>query len=76
MQGAIREMAYAVDFKPFIIQMVDGRAIRVDHRDFISVPPHARQQYVIVYDKQGRFEIVNTSLAVSIRLTSAKRRAG
>jgi hypothetical protein len=72
----IRRLIRAVDFKPFVIQLVNGRVIRVDHRDFISVPPNPRQQYVIVYDKEGRFEIVNTTLAVSIRPVNGKRRAG
>ena len=76
MNEEIRALIRAVDFKPFVIQMVDGRSIRIDHRDFISVPPHPRQQYVIIYDKQGRFEIVNTTLAAAIRLATPKRRAG
>lgn len=76
MNEEIRTLIRAAEFKPFVIQMVDGRSIRVDHRDFISVPPNPRQQYVIVYDKQGRFEIINTNLAVAIRPAAPKRRAG
>jgi hypothetical protein len=76
----IRSLVRAQSFRPFDIQLVDGRIVRVAHHDFISVPPGGRQQYVIVYDKRGRFEVINTNLAIAVRLSpnghTKRRKAG
>ncbi|HEX2837361.1 MAG TPA: hypothetical protein VHN77_04450 [Phycisphaerales bacterium] len=70
MNEEIRSLVRAQPFLPFDVQLVDGRVVHVEHHDFISVPPGNRSQYVIVYDKQGRFEVINTSLAIAVRLSS------
>jgi hypothetical protein len=76
----IRSLVRAQPFKPFEIHLVNDRVVRVEHHDFISIPPGARTQYIIVYGTQGRFEVINTNLAIAVRLSSnghgKRRKAG
>lgn len=38
----LRQLIEANPFKPFAINLADGRALPVPHRDFISLSPNAR----------------------------------
>jgi hypothetical protein len=41
---------------PFELRMADGRAYRIPHRDFISLPPAVLS--VVVYDATGHYTIL------------------
>lgn len=41
---------------PFTLRMADGKAYRVPHSDYISLPP--KGPYVIVYDDVGHFTVL------------------
>ncbi len=61
----IRRLLREEPFEPFEIHLVNGRSLRVPHRDFVWIPPkHVRTVYVI--DEDGYVELVNTILIVSI----------
>jgi hypothetical protein len=52
-------------FIPFEMLTVDGRAVSVPHNDFASLERFAAG--VTIFDDQGRAEIIDVSLIVSLR---------
>ena len=55
----------AAPFKPFEILLADGRAIKIEHPDFISVSEE--EQLVIVYELPEGIEIIDLLLVISLR---------
>jgi hypothetical protein len=56
----LRSVRDASPFQPFTIHLADGRALRVRHRDFVSLSPSGR--IIIVYDADETFSIVDLLL--------------
>ena len=53
----------ATPFRPFTIHLADGRALRVPHRDFVSLSPGGRT--VIVYRENEAFSIIDRGLEIT-----------
>jgi hypothetical protein len=52
-------------FKPFVVRLADGRALRVSHPEMLARPPQEGRT-VTVYDHQGLASIVDLLLVVSL----------
>jgi hypothetical protein len=59
----IKELMNAEPFRPVRIVLGDQQAFVVAHTDYLMISPD--RQTVVLYDKQGRFKIIN---AQQIRL--------
>jgi hypothetical protein len=63
----IRETLRKQPFRPFTIQLADGREFPIDHVDFLLISRSERS--IVVADLQGGYEIIDpvmvTSLSVS-----------
>jgi hypothetical protein len=66
----IKELMNAEPFRPVRIVLGDQQAFVVAHTDYLMVSPD--RQTVVLYDKQGRFKIIN---AQQIRLAEPVRRS-
>ena len=66
----IKELMNAEPFRPVRIVLGDQQAFIVAHTDYLMVSPD--RQTVVLYDKQGRFKIIN---AQQIRLAEPVRRS-
>ena len=53
-------------FDPFEIVLVDGRVFRVEHPEFILVPP-SKGTWVFVAARDGHVEHINTVVISSLR---------
>jgi hypothetical protein len=67
----VKEFAHALPFKPFVIQMNDGRRFEIRHPDFISVSP--RGSFVIVFDSDDSGTHLSGLLIASAKLLRRKR---
>jgi hypothetical protein len=65
----IKELMQAEPFRPVRIVLGNRQAFVVAHTDYLMVSPD--RQTVLLYDKQGRFKIINTH---QIRLVEPVRR--
>jgi hypothetical protein len=66
----IKELMNAEPFRPVRIVLGDQQAFIVAHTDYLMISPD--RQTVVLYDKQGRFKIVN---AQQIRLAEPVKRS-
>ena len=62
----MRAAREAVPFRPFILQLADGRSWRVPHRDYISMTPGGRT--VIVYQEGEAFSIIDLLLVTELAM--------
>jgi hypothetical protein len=53
-------------FRPFVVQLSDGRALLVPHRDFIALHP----KVVVVIDQDGISHTINPLHIVSLGETA------
>ena len=71
----IKELMHAEPFRPVRIVLGDQQAFVVAHTDYLMVSPD--KQTVLLYDKQGRFRIINTQqirLVEPVKRSSSKTR--
>ena len=71
----IKELMHAEPFRPVRIVLGDQQAFVVSHTDYLMVSPD--KQTVLLYDKQGRFRIINTQeirLVEPVKRSSSKAR--
>jgi hypothetical protein len=69
----IKELMHAEPFRPVRIVLGNRQAFVVVHTDYLMVSPD--RQTVVLYDKQGRFKIINAQqikLAEPVRGPSSK----
>lgn len=62
----IRELLREQPFRPIIINLNDGRALRVDHVDFIAVPLEKTGTTVTVYSEGDVLHLVTVRNIASI----------
>ncbi len=60
----MRQMWKAVPFRPFVIQMNDGRKFNVPHPDFLSISPKGTE--VLVYDRNEASHFISPLLIASV----------
>ncbi|MGA2439435.1 MAG: hypothetical protein ABSH08_00625 [Tepidisphaeraceae bacterium] len=62
----LRNVLHAQPFQPFTIHMVDGRALLVRHRDYISHSPSGRT--IIVHGDNDNFSILDLLLVTELEV--------
>lgn len=62
----LREVVRHQPFRPFQINLADGRSIRVPHGEFLAMSPSGRT--VIVYQADDSFEIVELLLVTTLEV--------
>ncbi len=62
----LRAMREANPFRPFTIQLADGRTLDVPHRDFVSLSPSGR--IFIVYQPNDAFNVVDLYLVTDLEV--------
>jgi hypothetical protein len=62
----LRAMREANPFRPFTIQLADGRSLSVPHRDFVSQSPGGRT--IIVYGSDEAFSVVDLHLVMELAI--------
>ena len=60
----LTEMLEATPFQPFDIRLADGRAIRVQHPEFVARSPSGRT--AVVFQPDDSMTIIDVFLAVSL----------
>ncbi len=66
----IRKAMNASPFHTFTLHLKNGRSLKVEHRDFISVDPQGRT--TIVFKLDGNREAVDIPLVYSIEYHSGR----
>jgi hypothetical protein len=59
-------MHQAVPFRPFTIDLADGRHLNVPHREFLSHSPSGRT--VIVYGEEESFSVIDLLLVTRLKV--------
>ena len=70
----VRTLYDADPFRPFVLHLADGRAIPVQHREFLASAPSG--QTVIVYQPEESFNIVDLLLVTDLEVRSDARENG
>jgi hypothetical protein len=65
----LRNLYNAQPFQPFIMHLVDGRQIPVQHREFIATAPSGRT--VVVYQPDETMNIVDLLLVTDLEVKPA-----
>jgi hypothetical protein len=66
----IREALHAQPFRPFTLQLADGRALAVPHPDFVAVSP----RHVVVINAQDEgLSILEPLLIVSLEVAGVSQ---
>jgi hypothetical protein len=66
----LRKCIIASPFRPFTLNIADGRRIPVIGRDFILVPPE-KGRTVIVYQRDGDFDMLDALLITGVSFEAA-----
>ncbi|MCH9002138.1 MAG: hypothetical protein IIC02_06145 [Planctomycetes bacterium] len=71
MQSSEFQSVYRAEpFRPFVVNLADGRNIRVEHSEFMAVSPTGRS--AVIYGDDGSFEIIDVMLVTSITVGNGK----
>ena len=65
----LRTAYQAQPFRPFIIHLADGRAIPVEHREFIMSVPSGRT--IVIAQSDDTFNIIDLLLVTDLEIKSA-----
>jgi hypothetical protein len=65
----VRELYEAKPFRPFTIHLADGRAIVVEHPEFMARAPSGRA--LVVYQPNDSFNIVDLLLVTDLEVRSS-----
>ncbi len=66
----LRKCIVASPFRPFTLNIADGRRIPVTGRDFILVPPE-KGRTVLVYQRDGEFDMLDALLITGVSFEPA-----
>jgi hypothetical protein len=67
----VRKLYEARPFRRFIMQMADGSSLSVEHPEWMAFSPNGRT--VIVYSRDGSFEIVDLLLVTNVKVPADGR---
>ena len=73
----IEQMRAAYDaqpFRPFVIHLADGRAVPVNHREFIMAAPNGRT--IVVYQPDDTLNIIDLLLVTDLEMKPVAKRPG
>ncbi len=71
MQSSEFQSLYRAEpFRPFVVNLADGRNIRVEHREFMAVSPTGRS--AVIYGEDDSFEVVDVMMVTSITVGNGK----
>jgi hypothetical protein len=70
----LRTMHQAQPFRPFDIHLADGRTLHITHPEIMAIIPPGRTIFVAHSD--GKFEIVDLLLAISLKSQNGSTRRG
>lgn len=59
-------------FRPFEFHLADGRALRVDHPEFLARSPSGRT--AVLYGADDSFEIIDLLLVSTLSVSNGERR--
>lgn len=62
----LRQLIEANPFKPFAVNLADGRALEVPHRDFISISPNARM--LTIWDRNDTCDLIDLMLVIGFHV--------
>ena len=63
----------AKPFRPFVIHLADGRALEVQHPEFLGIAP--KERTAIVYERDDSREVIDIDLVTSVRIPVGSRPA-
>ena len=66
----LRKCIVASPFRPFTLNIADGRRIPVIGRDFIFVPPE-KGRIVLVFQRNDEFDILDSTSITGVSFESA-----
>ena len=66
----VRKFQRAEPFCPYTIHVADGRAIRVDHPEFVAIAPTGRT--AVAFTPDGSFEIIDLRLVTTLQVTDGQ----
>lgn len=70
----LRTVYQAQPFRPFVIHLADGRAIPIDHREFMMTVPSGRT--IVVAQPDDTLNIIDLLLVTDLEIKPAGNGAG
>ena len=69
----LRTVYRSQPFKPFVMQVADGRSVRVHHPELMALSPTGRS--AVVYAKDDGFDIIDVPSITGIEVPNGKPQA-
>jgi len=66
----MRKIQRAEPFRPYTIHVADGRAIRVEHPEFVALGPAGRT--AVAFTPDGSFEIIDLRLVTTLQVVDGQ----
>ena len=70
----LRKCIVVAPFRPFMLNIADGRRVRVVGRDFILIPPE-KGRMVVVYQHDGEMDLLDSLLITGVSYEAAANAA-
>ena len=70
----LRRLIEANPFQPFSVNLADGRALKVPHRDFISHSPNYRM--LTIWKEDDSYDFVGFFLVIGFHVEKPRRNGG
>jgi hypothetical protein len=67
-----RSVFEALPFRPFTVQLADGREVAVRHQDYALLSPTGRT--LIVYEDDDSFQVLDLMLATGVQVNGKRQR--
>jgi hypothetical protein len=67
----IQELQRAQPFRPFRLHLADGRALDVEHPEFLA---SRGGRIVVVFTSEDKFQIIDVRLVVSLEVLDGRRK--
>lgn len=68
----IKKALRAEPFRPFIVNLADGRTFAINHPEFLAVPPDGRRTIIVFLPGEEGFEIIDPTLVTSLTIDKKK----
>jgi hypothetical protein len=70
----LTELADPLNFRPFTITTNGGQRFRIDHPDFIDIPPKTRltPSYITIYNRNSVARFITLSNIDTVQFTTIK----
>ena len=62
----LKAQLHVTPFRPFVLEMANGRSVTVQHSDFVLCPPETTD--IVVYHPQRGYQFIDLKLVTALKV--------